>query len=43
MGVLFAFAVAYVSSGLLFILPAIWGMFLVNNCRMVVGEEKREA
>lgn len=41
MGVLFAFAVAYISSGLLFILPTIWGLFLVNNCRMVVKDDGR--
>ncbi|NLE43465.1 MAG: hypothetical protein GX620_01985, partial [Chloroflexi bacterium] len=39
MGILFAFGVGYISSGLLFILPAVWGVFLVNNCRMVVDEE----
>jgi len=38
MGILFAFATLYLSPGLLFILPAIWGIF-VNNCRMVVQEE----
>lgn len=39
MGILFAFASAYVSPALLFILPAVWGVFIVNNCRMVVEEE----
>lgn len=42
MGILFAFATIYLSSGLLFILPAVWGMFIVNNCRMVVSEELAE-
>jgi uncharacterized membrane protein YesL len=39
MGVLFAMATRYLSSGLLFFLPAIWGMFIVNNCRLVVSQE----
>jgi uncharacterized membrane protein YesL len=39
MGILFALASAYVSPALLFILPAIWGLFIINNCRMVVEEE----
>ena len=39
MGVLFAMATRYLSSGLLFFLPAIWGMFVVNNCRLVVNQE----
>jgi uncharacterized membrane protein YesL len=39
MGVLFVFATLYVSSGLLFFLPAVWGVFIVNNCRLVVNEE----
>jgi uncharacterized membrane protein YesL len=37
LGILMAFAVAYLSSALLLILPAIWGIFLVNNCCLVVG------
>ncbi len=33
--------VAYrVSLPLLLLLPAVWGLFLVNNCRMVVAEER---
>ena len=39
MAVLFGFATAYISSGLLFFWPAFWGMFVVNNCRMVLEEE----
>jgi uncharacterized membrane protein YesL len=39
MGVLFALATLYLSFGLLFFFPAVWGMFIVNNCRMVVQEE----
>ena len=39
MGILFAPAVLYLSPGLLFIFPAVWGIFIVNNCRMVVEEE----
>lgn len=37
--VLLGFATAYVSSGLLFFWPAFWGMFVLNNCRMVLLEE----
>jgi uncharacterized membrane protein YesL len=39
MGILFALASVYVSPALLFVLPAIWGLFIINNCRMVVEEE----
>lgn len=39
MGILFALTCAYVSPVLLFILPPVWGLFVVNNCRMVVEEE----
>jgi len=39
MAVLFGFATAYTSAGLLFLWPAFWGLFIVNNCRMVVEEE----
>ena len=39
MGILFVFATVYFSSGLLFFLPAVWGVFIVNGCRMVVEEE----
>lgn len=39
MGILFVFATLYLSPGLLFILPAVWGIFVVNNCRMIVEEE----
>jgi len=39
MAVLFALATLRVSAGLLFILPAVWGLFILNNCRMVVIEE----
>jgi uncharacterized membrane protein YesL len=42
-GVLFGFAVAYLSPGLLLVLPAIWGVFIVNHCRMVVDEAARKA
>jgi uncharacterized membrane protein YesL len=40
MGVLFVLATLHVSSGLLFFLPAVWGIFIVNNCRLVVNEER---
>ncbi len=39
MGILFTLATLYLSSGLLLFLPAVWGMFIVNNCRLVVDEE----
>jgi uncharacterized membrane protein YesL len=39
MGILFSLAILYLSSGLLLFLPAVWGMFIVNNCRLVVSEE----
>ena len=39
MGILFVLAILYLSSGLLLFLPAVWGMFIVNNCQLVVGEE----
>jgi hypothetical protein len=40
LAVLCALAVAYVSSGLLFLLPALYGMFVANNCRLVMGIEE---
>jgi uncharacterized membrane protein YesL len=39
MGVLFGLAVANISLGLLLFLPAVWGLFIVNYCRMAVSEE----
>ncbi len=39
MGIIFTCAMVYISSGLVFILPAFWGVFIVNNCRLVVQEE----
>ena len=39
MGVLFGIAVGRVSSGLMFFLPAVWGLFIVNNCRMVLADD----
>lgn len=42
LGGLFLFGVLYLSSGLIFILPAMWGIFIVNNCRLVILlEEER--
>ncbi len=40
LGGLFLLAVLYLSSGLMFILPAIWGMFIINNCRLVIALEE---
>ncbi|MDW8097936.1 MAG: hypothetical protein RML36_00455 [Anaerolineae bacterium] len=42
MGVLFAFAIAYISPGLLFVLPTVWGLFMVNHCRMVIKHDARQ-
>jgi len=42
MGVLFIFATAYISYALVLFWPAVLGMFIVNNCRMVVEEELQE-
>jgi hypothetical protein len=39
MAALFVLATLRVSSGLVFFWPAFWGLFIVNNCRMVVSEE----
>jgi hypothetical protein len=39
MCVLFYFSIAYLSSGLLFFIPAISGVFFINNARLVVEEE----
>jgi len=40
MGVLFGLGVVRLNSGLLLVLPAVWGMFIVNNCRMVMADER---
>jgi hypothetical protein len=40
MGILFVFGIYYISIALAFILPAIYGMFVVNNCRLVVAQEQ---
>jgi uncharacterized membrane protein YesL len=39
MGMVFLLATVYISLGLVFMLPGIWGLFIVNNCRMVVAED----
>jgi hypothetical protein len=39
LGVLFILATIYVHSALIFLWPALFGLFVVNNCRMVVEEE----
>lgn len=38
--ILFGFALAYFSLGLLFLLPAIFGLFVVGNCELVVQQEE---
>lgn len=42
LGGLFGLGALYLNSGLLFILPAVWGMFIVNNCRLVVSLEQAD-
>ena len=32
--------VGYLNSGLIFVLPTLYGMFVVNNCRLVIGLEE---
>jgi len=43
MGALFGIGIVRLNLGLILVLPAIWGMFIVNNCRMVMAEEVEEA
>lgn len=38
MGILFGFAVVYLSLGLLFLLPAVFGLFVVGNCESVLQQ-----
>jgi uncharacterized membrane protein YesL len=40
MGVLALFAICYISPGVMFVLPAICGVFIVNNCRLVLLQEE---
>ncbi|RIK55750.1 MAG: hypothetical protein DCC57_04885 [Chloroflexi bacterium] len=42
MGVLAGFAVVYVSPAFLFVLPAVCGMFIVNNCRLALAQEEKQ-
>jgi uncharacterized membrane protein YesL len=39
MGVLCGLATIYIHSALILFWPAFWGLFIINNCRMVVAEE----
>lgn len=41
MGVLFGLLTVYVHNGLALLLPAVWGIFVVNNCRLVVRLEEQ--
>jgi uncharacterized membrane protein YesL len=43
MGVLFALATLYFSLALLFILPTVYGLFIVNHCRLVVAESENQS
>jgi hypothetical protein len=43
MGLLFGLAIVYLSVALWLLLPAVWGIFIVNNCRLVAGEELARA
>jgi hypothetical protein len=40
LAVLCILATVYLSSGLMFVLPALYGMFVANNCRLVVELEE---
>jgi uncharacterized membrane protein YesL len=42
MGVLVLFAIRYISPGVIFVLPAVCGMFIVNNCRLVLLQEEEK-
>ncbi|NLE45573.1 MAG: hypothetical protein GX620_12705, partial [Chloroflexi bacterium] len=37
--ILFVMATIYIHAGLSLFWPALWGLFVVNNCRMVVAQE----
>jgi hypothetical protein len=39
LAVLCGLLVFYLNSGLVFVLPALYGMFVINNCRLVIGQE----
>ena len=43
MGILCALALRFVSLAFLFFLPALYGMFVANNCRLVVNLEEKRA
>ena len=40
LAVLCSLATIYISSGLMFVLPALYGMFAVNNCRLAIAQEE---
>jgi uncharacterized membrane protein YesL len=40
LAVLCIFATVYLSSGLMFVLPALYGMFAANNCRLAIAQEE---
>ncbi len=40
LAVLCILATVYLSSGLMFVLPALYGMFVANNCRLVIELEE---
>jgi uncharacterized membrane protein YesL len=42
LAVLCVLAIAYISSGLAFVLPALYGVFVANNCRLLVELEDAE-
>ena len=39
MGILFGFSVAYISLGLLLLLPSVYGLFIAANCLLVLDRE----
>jgi uncharacterized membrane protein YesL len=42
MVVLIVAAALYLNSGVLLFFPAFWGMFVINNCRLVLADEVRD-
>jgi len=39
LGYLFGLGIVHLNLGLVLVLPTVWGIFIVNNCRMVMAEE----
>jgi len=43
LGYLFGLGIVHLNLGLILVLPTVWGIFIVNNCRMVMAKETGEA